>query len=74
MGQAYQQWEALKADRSIERDEGGPASCRLRLAVPAYLVGKDMLEEKTSHFTQQEIKHTSILTLQRHTKSYKGTG
>ena len=68
VGQAHQHWEALKADRSIERDEGGPASNRRRLAIPSFLVGKDVLEEKESHFTQQEIKQTSALTSQRHTR------
>ena len=54
------QWEALKADKSVARDEGGPPGSRLRLAIPSWIVGKDVLQEKESHYFNHDISQTSF--------------
>ena len=59
--QAHSTWEALKADKSVDRDEGGPPGSRLRLAIPSWLVGKDVLEQRDSTFVEHELTQSSNL-------------
>ena len=54
--QAYENWEALRADPKTRRDEGGPAHSRLRLEIPAFLLGKDFYENKQSSYQEREIE------------------
>ncbi|CAE7180491.1 unnamed protein product [Symbiodinium microadriaticum] len=39
-----------------QRDEGGPAHSRLRLEIPAFLLGKDFYENKQSSYQEREIE------------------
>ena len=54
--QAHDEWEALKNDPSTKRDEGGPAQSRLRLAVPAWMLGLDFYEDKKSNFMESQVQ------------------
>ncbi|CAE7828810.1 unnamed protein product [Symbiodinium sp. CCMP2592] len=63
---AHQQWEALRANPDTERDEGGPPASRLRLAIPSWLLGKDVLQEKTSHYVDRHVAQSSKAAKRKH--------
>ena len=59
MPEAHAQWEALRADPSTRSDLGGPTSSRLRLSIPANLVGACFEESSKIHYQGQYAEQSS---------------
>ena len=56
---AHEEWEALAADETIDRDNGGPKKMPLRLFIPSWMTCEDSVTFRRGRFESKELTMAS---------------